>query len=130
MRLMQAVLRISIPVGPLNNRSPMKRAICTAMVLVGILAAAGGYKLYRGMRVSSAQPCFGKLMNIAAAKDQWATDTGATSGSPVAVETIVAYLRSMPTCPVAGAPYIVGRVGEEPRCTTHRTVSHFKPDHY
>jgi hypothetical protein len=108
----------------------MKKAIFAVLVVVGILAAANVCNLYRGMRVSSGQPCWGKLGNIAAAKDQWATDTGATSGAPVAVEDIVPYLRTMPTCHVAGATYIIGRVGEEPGCTTHGTVSHFNPDHY
>ena len=109
---------------------PMKKVIFALLVVVGILAVAGVYRQYRGARIKASQPCWGKLVNIAAAKDHWAIDTGATSGAPVTVENILPYLRSMPTCHVAGATYIIGKVGEDPRCTTHGTVSHFKPDHY
>ena len=108
----------------------MKKAIFAVLLVVGVLAVAGVWHLYLGARVKAAQPCWGKLVNIAGAKDQWAIETRATSGSPVKVENIVPYLRSMPTCHVAGATYNIGKVGEEPRCTTHGTVSHFNPDHY
>jgi hypothetical protein len=81
-------------------------------------------------RVKASQPCWGKLVNIDAAKDQWAVETSATSGTPVTVEIIIPYLRVMPTCHVTGATYIVGNVGAEPRCTVHGTVSHFQPDRY
>ena len=109
---------------------PMKKPILAVLVVVGILAVAGVYHLYRGASIKSAQPCWSKLVKIAGAKDQWAIETRATSGAPVRVENIVPYLSSMPTCHVAGATYIIGKVGEEPRCTTHGTVSHFNPDHY
>ena len=108
----------------------MKKAIFVLLVVVGILAVTGVCHLNRGARVKAAQPCWGKLVNIDAAKDQWAKETGAASGAPVTVENIAPYLTSMPTCHVAGAAYIIGKVGEEPRCTTHGTVSHFNPDHY
>jgi hypothetical protein len=106
----------------------MKKAILA--VAVGIVVAAGAYHQYRSARIKSSQPCWSKLVNIAAAKDQWAIETRATSGAPVTVENILPYLPSMPTCHVAGAIYIIGKVGEEPRCTVHGTVSDFKPDRY
>jgi hypothetical protein len=108
----------------------VKKPIVAVFVVVGILAVGGVYHLYRGTRVKSAQPCWGNLVDIAGAKDQWAMDTGAAFGAPVTAEAILPYLRSMPTCHVAGATYIIGRIGEEPGCTVHGTVSQFKPDHY
>jgi len=48
----------------------------------------------------------------------------------VTLSNILPYLRAAPTCHVAGATYIIGKVGEEAKCTTHGTVSNFKPDHY
>ena len=109
---------------------PMKKAISALLVVVGILAMAGVYHLYRGARVKAAQPCWGKLMNIDSAKARWAIDTGSTSGTPVTVENLTPYLRSMPACHVAGAIYILGKVGEEPKCTAHGTVAHFNSDRY
>ncbi len=95
-----------------------------------IVLAAGAVCLMRTQRVKSAQPCWGKLVNIQAAKEQWALETRAPSGAPVTLSDILPYLPRTPTCHVAGATYILGKVGEEPRCTIHGSVSHFKPDHY
>ena len=85
--------------------------------------------MYRA-RVKSAQPCWNKLVNIEAAKEQWALETRATPGAPVTLSNILPYLSGAPTCHVAGATYVIGKVGEEPRCTVHGTVSHFNPDRY
>ena len=108
----------------------MKKALTGVLVVVVMVGAAGVYSLWRGARVKSAQPCWHKLVNIQAAKDQWALETHAAPGSAVTVPNILPYLSAMPTCPVAGATYIIGKLGEEPRCTVHGTVSNFKPDHY
>ena len=108
----------------------MKKASLAVLIMVGIVLAIGAYRFYRGAKVKASQPCWGKLANIEAAKQQWAIDTSATSGTPATVEIIVPYLRSMPTCHVAGATFVIGKVGEEPRCTVHGTVSHFVPDRY
>jgi len=104
--------------------------IALLIVAVAVAVAVGGYCVYRTQRVKAAQPCWIKLVRIAGAKDQWAAERGATSGTPVSVENILPYLDAMPTCHVAGATYIIGKVGEDPSCTVHGTVSHFRPDRY
>jgi hypothetical protein len=108
----------------------MKKTLIGVLVVVAIGVAAGLHNLYRAARVKSAQPCWIKLVNIDAAKDHWGLDTHATSGAPVTLSNILPYLSGAPTCHVTGATYVIGKVGEEPRCTTHGTISHFKPDHY
>src|SRR5215204_4997677 len=108
----------------------MKKVSLVVLIAVGFVFAFGAYRFYRSARVKASQPCWSKLVYIGAAKDQWAAETSATSGAPVTVEIILPYLRSMPTCHVAGATYIIGKIGEEPRCTVHGTVSHFPPDRY
>ena len=108
----------------------MKKAILAVFLLVAIVVAPSLHRFYRTARVRSSQPCWPKLMNIAAAKDQWALERGATSGTPVMVESILPYLGTMPTCHVAGATYNIGKTGEEPSCTVHGTISQFKPDRY
>jgi hypothetical protein len=104
-------------------------------VAVIVVISIGAYNGYRNGRVKAAQPCWGHLVNIEAAKEQWAIETGAKIGAPVTIQDIQPYLRfmysgAMPTCNIAGGTYIIGNVGEEPRCTVHGTVSHFKPDRY
>ena len=108
----------------------MKKAFVAVLVLLAIGVLVGAYHLYRGARVKSAQPCWNKLAQIGGAKEQWALETQAPPGTLVTLSNILPYLRAAPTCHVAGATYIVGKVGEEPRCTVHGTVSNFKPDHY
>jgi hypothetical protein len=110
----------------------MKRLILTvAVATVALAILATGRVLYlHGRRTKSAQPCWGKLVNIEAAKEQWAIETKAISSAPVTLENILPYLAGTPTCHVAGAKYIVRKIGEEPACTVHGTVSHFKPDRY
>ncbi|MCL4177544.1 MAG: hypothetical protein KJ072_07330, partial [Verrucomicrobia bacterium] len=105
----------------------MKKVVLILAVVV--VVAAGAFYVQRS-RVKSAQPCWGKLVNIEGAKEQWAIESKATSGTPVTVENILPYLANMPTCHLAGATYIIGKIGEEPRCTVHGTVSHFNPDQY
>ena len=62
-----------------------KRALIAVLVVVAIVAVAGFYSMYRGMRVKAAQPCWGKLVNIQAAKEQWSVDTHGSPGAPVAL---------------------------------------------
>jgi hypothetical protein len=97
-----------------------------AIIALGLCASM----LIRTQRVKAAQPCWGKLVNIEAAKEQWALETHAAPGASVTLSNILPYLSGPPTCNVAGASYATGKVGEEPSCSVHGTVSHFKPDHY
>ncbi|SRR5258706_4197141 len=110
----------------------MKKLIVAASIaILSLLVLAAAWLFYlQGRRVKSAQPCWGKLVNIEAAKEQWAIETKATSAVPVTIENILPYLSAAPTCHVAGAKYIIGKIGEEPACTVHGTVSHFVPDRY
>jgi len=108
----------------------MKKTLIAVLLVVAMVGAAGVYRLYRGAGVKSAQPCWGELRLIQAAKEQWALETHAAPGSPVTVSNILPYLSAVPTCHIAGAAYILGKVGEEPRCTVHGTLSNFKPDRY
>jgi hypothetical protein len=100
-----------------------------AILLLIVLLAAGVYSA-RHPRVKAAQPCWNKLVQIEGAKEQWALENRATSGTPVSLSDIEPFLKVSQTCHVAGATYIIGKIGEEPRCTAHGTVSQFKPDRY
>lgn len=108
----------------------MKKALVAVLALLAIAVLVGAWNLYRGARVKSSQPCWNKLAQIGGAKESWALETQAGPGTPVTLSNILPYLRAAPTCHVAGATYIMGKVGEEPKCTTHGTVSNFKPDRY
>ena len=106
----------------------LKKLVLTFVAVIALALCAS--MLIRTQRVRAAQPCWGRLVNIEAAKEQWALETDAVPGASVTLSNIVPYLSKAPTCHVAGATYAIGKVGEEPSCAAHGTVSHFKPDHY
>ena|ERR1051325_1833647 len=105
----------------------MKRFLALfAVIALGLCASM----LIRTKATRATQPCWGKLVNIESAKEQWALATHAAPGASVTLSNILPYLSGPPTCHVAGAIYVLGKLGEEPCCTVHGTVSHFKPDQY
>src|SRR4051812_36386957 len=94
-----------------------------ALAALGLSASL----LIRSQRVKAAQPCWLKLVNLGGAKEQWALETHAPIGGSVTLSNILPYLSAPPTCNVVGASYTIGKVGEEPSCSVHGTVSNFKP---
>lgn len=95
-----------------------------------LVVVVAGPNALRATRVKAAQPCWNNLRRIDGAKQQWALENKAKAGDPVTLENISPYLGATPTCNVPSGRYIVGNVGEEPKCTVHGTFSQFKPDHY
>jgi hypothetical protein len=70
---------------------------------------------------SSRNTCVNNLRQLQAAKEEWALENGKTNGTPVTVEDITPYIQLdrdgyIPKCP-AGGTYILGRVGEEVKCS-------------
>ena len=108
----------------------MKRVVIVVLAVVVIAVALSLLIPNRNARVRASQPCWSNLVNLEAAKFALEHEMHAARGSPVAVSNIISVLSYMPTCNVAGATYILGKIGEEPGCTVHGTTSHFKPDHY
>lgn len=106
----------------------MKKALVLASVLVAALVAPPAYNLYLGARAKAGQPCLNTLRQIEGAKNSWVLEMGASPGANVTLSNILPFLAAAPSCHVAGASYIIGKVGEEPRCRVHGTPSHFKPD--
>jgi len=124
----------------------LPRAACRVIVIVivaialaaAVMAAAAGlFILCRGARVKASQPCWSKLVNLQGAKEQWALETHAapnqsqndrwsetgmgcrqrkdqrTAGGRL---DLLSYLSKFPKCP-AGEAYIIGTLGELPKCS-------------
>jgi hypothetical protein len=72
----------------------------------------------RATHESAANACINNLRQIDAAKNEWALDKGKTNGCAVTETDITPYLAhgNLPKCP-AGGSYIIGRVGEDPKCS-------------
>jgi hypothetical protein len=100
------------------------------IIVLAVLLAVYVPNILHPTRVKAAQPCSNNLIRIDGAKQQRTLENKARAGDPVTLENILPYLGGTPTCNVPTGKYIVGKVGEEPKCTVHGTFSQFKPDRY
>jgi len=107
----------------------MKKSLGVLFVMGVLFVIVNPFGLF-GKRVKAAKPCSNNLMRIDGAKQQWALENKAKAGDPVTLENILPYLGGTPTCNVPGGKYLIGKVGKDPECTVHGTISQFKPDHY
>lgn len=85
-------------------------------VLVGLIPG-----LVAVQYVGSQNVCVNNLRQLDAAKNEWALETGAPNGALVPADDLTPYIQldskgHLPTCPQGGT-YIIGRVGEEVRCS-------------
>jgi len=66
---------------------------------------------------SASVNCISLLRDIDAAKQNWALDRNKTTNdTPNWDDLVPHYIRDKPTCPEGGV-YIIGKVGELPRCS-------------
>lgn len=75
----------------------------------------------RARSTSASNPCVNNLRLIDGAKQQWALENGKTTNDTPTWADIQPYLGrgpqgEIPKCPQGGT-YILGRVGEPPRCS-------------
>ena len=98
------------------------------MIVVGIVSliasiAVPYFVTYRAS--AQAKTCVANLKQLQGAKEQWATEQRRGNGDPCDLTDIVGtdkYIRNPVACPSAGgADYLMGAVGENPRCPTTLT---------
>jgi prepilin-type N-terminal cleavage/methylation domain-containing protein len=96
--------------------------IMIVVAIIGLLAAIAIPNFIKARATSQQNACINNLKQIAGAIDEWALETGQSSGQAVADVTIVsAYIRlnannSVPGCP-AGGTYTTTAVGAVPEVT-------------
>jgi hypothetical protein len=94
-----------------------------AFVLALVVVVAPNFIRARSTRATN--PCLNNLRRIDAAKQQWALENNKSTDDTPTWDAVLPYIGSgtnsgvMPVCPEGGT-YILGRVGEDPRCTFHR----------
>jgi hypothetical protein len=105
-----------------------KKVLIAAMitVLVGIIFAIAMLAYFRATFQPSAAPCVNRLMQIDAAKQEWALEHGKTANDVPTWDDLYPYLESsftnrwftngQPVCPEGGTCHI-GRVGMHPTCS-------------
>ena len=90
--------------------------IMIVVAIIGLLAAIAIPNFIKARATSQANACINNLRQIDGAINEWALETGQSSGASVAnINTVSAYIKlnsasSVPTCP-GGGSYITTSVG-------------------
>lgn len=98
--------------------------IMIVVAIIGLLAAIAIPNFVKARETAQTNSCVNNLRQIDGAKDQWALETGQSTGDPATDADITPYLRSMPTCPVGNTAYTVGAIGTTPACASSAAAVH------
>ena len=96
--------------------------IMIVVAIIGLLAAIAIPNFIKARATSQQNACINNLKQISGAIDEWALETGQSSGASVAnVMVVSAYIKmnansSVPACP-AGGSYTTTSVGTVPEVT-------------
>jgi hypothetical protein len=96
-----------------NSKRLIGAAAVSVLVIVAVLPA-----FIRARTTSASNACVVHLRQIAGAKEQWVLDNRKTTNDSPSWNDIRPYLGhgEVPRCPDGGT-YILGRVGDLPRCS-------------
>ena len=97
--------------------------IMIVVAIIGLLAAIAIPNFVKARATSQANACINNLRQIESAENQWALETGKTTGAaaPSLTSDLTPYLKlnaggSIPACP-AGGTYATAAVGSTPQVT-------------
>lgn len=122
-----------------RRNSPLKK---TKILIVPIVCILMGFVIVivipnfiRATHETAANGCIVNLRQIEAAKEQWALEHNAKTNDVVTANDIKPYIKldsngNLPKCP-AGGTYIIGRVGEDIKCSIGTSAwpnSHVLPE--
>jgi hypothetical protein len=102
-----------------EDLSRMKRKLVIAFVAVVfffLLAVILIPNFISARTVSAQNPCVNNLRQLDGAIQQWSVENHKASNDVVTMQAILPYLKGPVTCPEGGT-YILGRVGEAPKCS-------------
>ena len=94
--------------------------IMIVVAIIGLLAAIAIPNFIKARATSQQNACINNLKQISGAIDEWALETGQSTGASVSgVSVVSAYIKmnannSVPTCP-AGGSYTTTTVGANPQ---------------
>jgi prepilin-type N-terminal cleavage/methylation domain-containing protein len=94
--------------------------IMIVVAIIGLLCAIAIPNIMKSRATAQANACINNLRQIESGVNQWAMETGQTSGSPIpGISTVSAYIKlnssgSVPTCPANGT-YTMTSVGQVPQ---------------
>lgn len=103
---------------PKTRRQFWWRVVIISIIAVGAFAiVVPNYIACGPSPIAFRNACINNLLQIGGAKEQWAMDNKAESGTPVVEAEVAQYIKGgMPQCP-RGGKYTIGQVGDLPRCS-------------
>lgn len=98
------------------------------VAIIGLLAAIAIPSFVKARETSQLNACVNNIRIIDSAKEQWAMANRKVDGDTVNVQGVNEYIKGgvTPTCP-AGGEYEYNRIGEEPECSVHGSLSDTVP---
>ncbi len=90
--------------------------IMIVVAIIGLLAAIAIPSFVRARATSQKNACINNLRQLDGAEDQWAIESGATTGDTCLSGNLTPYLKKYPLCPAAGV-YTINTVGTDPVCS-------------
>jgi prepilin-type N-terminal cleavage/methylation domain-containing protein len=95
--------------------------IMIVVAIIGLLAAIAIPNFVKARATSQQNACINNMRQITAAVNEWALETGQTTGATVANTELTPYIQlnsasSIPGCP-AGGSYSINAVGSIPQVT-------------
>jgi prepilin-type N-terminal cleavage/methylation domain-containing protein len=109
--------------------------IMIVVAIIGLLAAIAIPNFVKARATSQQSACINNMRQITAAVNEWALETGQTTGANVVNADLTPYIQlnsnsSLPPCPARGT-YTIGLVGNLPQVTcslsTLTTAPHKTP---
>jgi prepilin-type N-terminal cleavage/methylation domain-containing protein len=93
--------------------------IMIVVAIIGLLAAIAIPNFIKARATSQQNACINNLRQIDGAINEWALETGKTTGDTASATVISAYIKlnannSVPGCPASGA-YTYAKVGDNPQ---------------
>jgi hypothetical protein len=92
--------------------------ILVPFLCVALLVALPNFIRARSVRAMNS--CVNNIRQVQGAKEQWGVENQKTTNDIVTWEDVLPYLQRKPECPHGGT-YILGRIGEDVRCS-HATT--------
>ena len=91
--------------------------IMIVVLIIGILMSIAVPNFIKARNNSQKSTCIANLKEIESAKEEWAMETGqSASATPQSTDLSPAYLKSYPSCPIAGT-YTIGDMSTRPACS-------------
>ena len=99
-----------------GSQSYANLVLLPAVAVPAMLSAIAIPNFVKARTTAQENACINNLRQLAAAKNEWALEKKKQPTDVPTQEDLLPYLHAWPTCP-AGGTYIIGPVGETPKCS-------------